>query len=115
MREHPTIPPATSIEAKDAGEPWPQVHCAFVGCGWVAQLGTENDLREHLDSAHANDLHPARSLMLRGDADDAAFSVYSAAIAEKCREGAPLAGASFDRRALKSFADATTRDQAGLV
>ena len=44
--------------------------------------------------------------MLRGDAPDAPYSAYCQAIAEKCRGQAPMAGASLDRRALKSFAEA---------
>ena len=45
--------------------------------------------------------------MLRSQAPDALYSIYSAAIAVKCRSQAPIAGASLDRTALNSFADAT--------
>ena len=44
--------------------------------------------------------------MLRGSAPDAPYSIYCQAIAEKCRGQAPMAGASLDRRALNSFAEA---------
>lgn len=112
LRDHPTIPPNVEPAAKDAGELWPQVFCAFQGCEWAQQVGTEEALHHHLSDAHAEDLAPISLHMLRRDADDAFFSVYSAAIAEKCRAQAPIAGASFDRTALQSLADAVAGEKA---
>lgn len=112
LREHPTVPPGATLAEKDAGALWPRVFCAFDGCCWSEQDGTEEALHHHLAEVHATDLQGIAKHMLRGRADDALFSIYSAAIAEKCRSQAPLAGASLDRTALRSLANATADEQA---
>ncbi|CAK9075903.1 unnamed protein product [Durusdinium trenchii] len=111
LREHPTVPPGATLAEKDAGALWPRVFCAFDGCCWSEQDGTEEALHHHLAEVHATDLQGIAKHMLRGRADDALFSIYSAAIAEKCRSQAPLAGASLDRTALRSLANATADEQ----
>lgn len=112
LREHPTVPPGATLAEKDAGALWPRVFCAFDGYCWSEQDGTEEALHHHLAEVHATDLQGIAKHMLRGRADDALFSIYSAAIAEKCRSQAPLAGASLDRTALRSLANATADEQA---
>ena len=84
------------------------------GCCWAEQNGTEDDLHQHLRQAHAEELQAVSQHMLRGRAEDAGLSVYLAAIAERCRSSAPIAGASLDRVALKSMADAMAEDKAAL-
>ena len=106
LREHPTVPPSASASDVDAGALWPRCFCAFEGCMWEEQNGTEEDLQRHLQEEHPEDLKRICQHMLRGDAPDAPYSAYCQAIAEKCRGQAPMAGASLDRRALKSFAEA---------
>ena len=69
--------------------------------------GTDELLDLHLHEEHAAKLEPIVAQMLRADAPDAMSSVYKEAVACKCRSQPPIAGASLDRRALKSFAAAT--------
>ena len=107
LRAHPTIPPSASPASVDAGELWPRVFCAFEGCTWEHDFGTEEQLEEHLRDHHAVDLEPIRRHMLRRDAPDAFRSIYCQAIAAKCRSQAPIAGSSLDRTALHSFTEAT--------
>ena len=107
MREHPTIPPDASLATADAGRLWPNVFCAFEGCQWAEQFGTEERLKQHLEAEHKTELETITPHMLRGTAADAMYSAYNQAIAERCRCQAPIAGASLDRTALYSLADAT--------
>lgn len=112
MREHPTVPPGAAVTDKDTGHLWPRVFCAFEGCSWAELDGAEIALHRHLLEHHAQELQSIAQHMLRNSAEDALFSVYAAAVAEKCRAQAPLAGASFDRKALKSLSDAMAGEQA---
>ena len=73
---------------------------------WEERFGTEEQLQHHLHEGHAAELEPIRQHMLRSQAPDALYSIYNAAIAATCRSQAPIAGASVDRTALDSFADA---------
>ena len=107
LRDQPTIPPSASLDNVNAGELWPGAFCAFKGCGWEAMDGTDELLDLHLHEEHAAKLEPIVAQMLRADAPDAMSSVYKEAVACKCRSQPPIAAASLDRRALKSFAAAT--------
>ena len=107
LREHPTIPPRAALDDVDAGANWPAAFCAFTGCMWEEQNGTEGELEHHLRKEHGEELLPICEHMLRGSAPDAMKSVYNQAIAVKCRQQPPLAGASLDRTALRTFTDAT--------
>ena len=100
------MPSDDKLASADRGELWPRVFCAFVGCNWAVTDGTEGQLHDHLHAEHGGDLSPIAACTLRGNAPDAFLSIYNAAIAEKCRSQAPIAGCSLDRRALKSFNDA---------
>ena len=111
LRDHPTVPPSSTVEAVGSGELWPRAFCAFKDCMWEEKFGTEELLQEHLRTKHADDLEPICECMLRGNASDAPYSVYCEAIAEKCRSQAPLAGSSLDRTALNSYADAMKGDK----
>ena len=111
LREHPTVPPSSTVEAVDSGELWPRAFCAFEGCMWEEKFGTEELLQEHLCAKHADDLQPVCECMLRGEAPDAMYSAYCEAIAVKCRNQAPLAGSSLDRTALNGYADAMKGDK----
>ena len=62
---------------------------------------------QHLKIEHAAELEAVCAHMLRGAAPDALQSAYNQAIAVKCRQDAPIAGASLDRTALHGFAEAT--------
>ena len=103
LREHPTIPPLASLENASVGLSWPRAFCAFQGCTWTSFDGGEDELAAHLDELHGADLQPIAEHMVRGGAQDALLSIYNAAISSKCRRAAPLAGASIDRTALRSF------------
>ena len=81
--------------------------CAFEGCSWEDRFGTEEQLHQHLQEKHSEPLEAIRQHMLLGNAQDALYSAYYQAIAEKCRGQAPVAGTSLDRRALKNLAEAT--------
>eukprot|EP00435_Cladocopium_sp_Y103_P025274 s3648_g6.t1 len=72
--------------------------------------GNEEDLHAHLKTDHAADLAPIAACMLRGNASDAYLSIYNQAVATVCRKQAPIAGASLDRRALHTFAEACEGD-----
>ena len=110
LRLQPTLPPgADEAEVKD-GAVWPRTFCAFDGCGWEAADGLEADLARHLETEHADDLEPVAARLLRPCCPDALLSVYNAAVAQRCRADAPLAGCSLDRTALRSFAKATAKD-----
>ncbi|CAJ1385553.1 unnamed protein product, partial [Effrenium voratum] len=110
FRLQPTLPPgADESELKD-GAVWPRAFCAFDGCGWEAADGLEADLARHLETEHAEDLEPAAACLPRPHCPDALSSVYSEAVAQRCRADAPLAGCSLDRTALRSFAKATAKD-----
>ena len=78
---------------------------------WEEKFGTEELLQEHLRAEHADDLEPICNCMLLGNAPDALYSAYNAAIAVNCRKQAPLAGSSLDRTALNSYADAMKGDK----
>ena len=80
-------------------------------CGWAERLGTEEQLKQHLEEEHKTELETITRHMLRGAAPDAMYSAYNQAIAQRCRSQAPIAGASLDRTALYSFADATKGDK----
>jgi len=60
---------------------------------------------------HLADLQPIVHKMLRRDAPDALLSAYNAGISHKCRQQAPVACASLDRKALLSFAEAQAGDK----
>ena len=68
--------------------------------------GKDSDLSAHLQAEHAEDLAPIAACMLRGNAPDAFLSIYNEAVAMKCRDQAPIAGPSLDRKAMKSFNEA---------
>ncbi|CAJ1387811.1 unnamed protein product [Effrenium voratum] len=110
LRFQPTLPPgAEDVELKD-GAVWPRAFCAFDGCGWEAANGLEADLAKHLEAEHAEDLESAAACFPGPRPPDALLSVYNEAVARRCRAGAPLAGCSLDRTALRSFAEATAQD-----
>ncbi|CAJ1341228.1 unnamed protein product, partial [Effrenium voratum] len=110
LRLQPTLPPgAEEAELKD-GAVWPRAFCAFDGCGWEAANGLEADLAKHLEAEHAEDLESAAACFPGPRPPDALLSVYNEAVARRCRAGAPLAGCSLDRTALRSFAEATAED-----
>ena len=105
LRLYPTLPSDEKLEMVDRGELWPRSCCAFSGCGWHAVDGGEKQLKDHIHAEHAADLAPIAEHMVRGKAEDAWMSIYHEAIAVKCRNQAPIAGSSLDRKALKSFAE----------
>eukprot|EP00435_Cladocopium_sp_Y103_P028722 s3575_g7.t1 len=100
-------PHRQAVAAADAGRLWPNVFCAFKGCRWAESFGTEEQLKQHLEEEHKTELEAIAQHTLRGTAPDAVYSVYNQAIAQRCRRQAPIAGASLDRTALYSFAEAT--------
>ena len=106
IRGCPTIPPGATSEQVNAGKLWPSTFCAFQGCHWQRQDGTEEDLNYHLQDQHAEVLVAATRELLHATAEDCYLSVYNEAIAWRCRAEAPLAGASLDRRALLNFSGA---------
>ncbi|CAE7300135.1 anks1b, partial [Symbiodinium sp. CCMP2592] len=110
LRAQPLIPPEAKAENVDSGEAWPQVFCAFRGCTWSLPSGTEKRLHQHVKDAHAPELGLVAQHLPRPMPADALTSVYNEAIALRCREAAPVAGSSRDRSALRSFAEATSKD-----
>ena len=111
LRADPTLPPGRLEASIDNGDLWPDVFCAFVGCTWEKMRGTEADLLQHLKEEHFDELiHAAKVLPIRVEEDVAILSVYNEAIADILRTQAPLAGPSLDRKALRSFSEATMGD-----
>ena len=85
-------------------------HSAFNGCIWHGDSDTE--LLNHLLHAHEHLLLPAAESLPRCyTQEDRVLAVYNEAIAEKIRQGAPLASYAIDRRAIKNFASATEEDK----
>ena len=111
LRAQPLIPPDARPEEVDSGEAWPQVFCAFDGCTWALPTGTEEELHEHVKNTHKAELGRAAQHLPSPKPTDALTSVYNEAIALQCREAAPIAGSSRDRSALRSFAEATSKDR----
>ncbi|CAK9046729.1 ATP-dependent DNA helicase, partial [Durusdinium trenchii] len=111
LREQPTIPPDTTSDDLEFAARWPRAFCAFEGCKWASEQGGEDDLEAHLWAEHLADLQPIVRKMLRRDAPDALLSAYNAGISHKCRQQAPVACASLDRKALLSFAEAQAGDK----
>ena len=110
IRAQPLIPPEARAENVDSGENWPRVFCAFQGCTWSSPVGTEADLEEHVRKVHGVALTWAAQHMPKPIPPDALIRVYNEAVALRCREDAPVAGSSRDRSALRSFAEATSKD-----
>ena len=98
------------LDAIDRGDLWPRAFCAFAGCSWCSMHGSEDALQAHLEAEHASDLGPIAAHMVRGNAPDAFLSIYNEGIAIRCRDQAPLAGCSIDRKALHTFVDACSKD-----
>ena len=94
-----------------AGELWPSAFCAFKDCPWEAAAGTEADLEAHLEEQHAEELEPIKEHLLRGDGPRALLSIYNQAVSCRCRQQAPVAGASLDRTALRGYANAMAEDR----
>ena len=112
LRENPTLPPGATVDDADAGTLWPSVFCAFKGCSWACMCGGEHDLTNHLEEMHHEDLQPIiECAPPAGTAGpNRCLSVYNQGITIACRRQAPIAGSSFDRRALKAFAGACAQD-----
>ena len=111
LRADPTLPPGRLEASIDNGDLWPDVFCAFIGCTWEKMRGTEADLLQHLKEEHFDELiHAAKVLPMKVEEDVAILSVYNEAIADILRTQAPLAGPSLDRKALRSFSEATKGD-----
>ncbi|CAE7371814.1 anks1b, partial [Symbiodinium sp. CCMP2592] len=110
LRAQPLIPPDAKAENVDKGEAWPRVFCAFQECTWSSFSGTEQELHQHVRDAHAEELKLVAQHLPRPLPSDAITSIYNEAIALQCREAAPVAGSSRDRSALRSFAEATSKD-----
>ncbi|CAE7431406.1 anks1b [Symbiodinium sp. CCMP2592] len=115
LRAQPLIPPGARPEDLDRGEPWPGQFCAFQSCNWSLLTGTEQELREHVQQEHATALQSVAQHLPKPIPADALASVYNEAIALRCREAAPVAGSSRDRSALRSFAEATSKDRVEAI
>ncbi|CAE7407650.1 anks1b [Symbiodinium sp. CCMP2592] len=115
LRAQPLIPPGAKPEDLDRGEPWPGQFCAFQSCNWSLLTGTEQELREHVQQEHATALQSVAQHLPKPIPADALASVYNEAIALRCREAAPVAGSSRDRSALRSFAEATSKDRVEAI
>ena len=108
LRRHPTVPQGRQTSMPQKGELWPQMFCAFQECHWEESDGTETDLIQHLIDVHKDKIKPYTHQLPIPVAQEAAIlSLYNEAIATICREQAPIAGASIDRRCLRGFSQAT--------
>ena len=110
LRAEPCLPDGRGAVDVGSGDLWPRAFCAFRGCQWNDPMGDDHSLQSHLLEVHASDLQPVAFSMLRGDAPDAIFSAYTAAVAEVCRLQAPVAGSSIDRTALCAFTECLQGD-----
>ena len=83
----------------------PREQCAFKQCVWHG--ASDAELYEHLLAAHPHPLLRCANMMPHWHSiKDRVWSVYSEAIAEIARRGAPLATGAIDRRSLKNYVDA---------
>ena len=110
LREQPLVPPEAAIDNVGVGEAWPRAFCAFEHCTWSSARGTESDLHQHVQKEHAKELQLVARHMPKPLPQDALESIYKEAVARRCRQDAPVAGCSRDRTALRSFAEATSKD-----
>ena len=113
LRESPTLPadrgdgdrPCAEGVDDTMGVQLPQKHCAFSSCKWTGV--TDGELSEHLAIAHGQSFKLAMALLPRMYADDEkVWGIYNLAISYKCRQGAPLASYSIDRRCLYNYSRA---------
>ena len=83
----------------------PAKHCCFQRCEW--QGDGEEDLRAHLVAMHmveGGEMHSGDSYFPKAaNRTEVAATIAHAAVAHVCRQGAPLACESIDRRALDNF------------
>ena len=82
-------------------------HCAFVDCSYECQTDTE--LLTHIHDVHLKDMKPVLDLLpccSENNENHEILSVYNEAISYKCRQGAPFASCSIDRRCLYNYASA---------
>eukprot|EP00435_Cladocopium_sp_Y103_P055193 s336_g18.t1 len=99
--EKPTLPERFQT-ASDPGKAYDlsDFHCAFRGCGH--ECATESALAAHIVDHHGDAL---RSLSLHWSAQvpapKATFEAYQAALTWHCRQLAPIANCSIDRRCLR--------------
>ena len=113
IREHPTVlsdpngkhKPMQDVFNDKLAPKLPNKHCAFMGCSWEGS--SENTRIDHLKDPHGEMLESAAKFLPKCFTKDVRYaSIDNEAIAEKIREGAPLASYAIDRRALQNFNDA---------
>ena len=112
VREHPTLP-ITSISSvsdalsADKALVLPPKHCAFANCKWIGD--TDEELLEHLKADHTSAMQQAVDAKTdQATMDEQIWAVYNHAVGEVCRQAAPTASYSIDRRALRSYTTATS-------
>ncbi len=121
IKDHPTLPVSLSGSAhEDAltdaqAVRLPRKHCAFHGCLWrhdgESSWTGEKKLIQHVMESHAAELLAAANFLPKCHTlVERCVSVYNEALAEKCREGAPLATYSIDRRCLQNYVQAIGGD-----
>ena len=117
LRAKPTIPASPSCPQQpqqealreDTAVLLPALHCAFQQCTWSGI--SEACLLTHLKAKHAKQLEAGKKLIdLQDSGDDAWWAIYNAAVSRKCQESAPCAAYSIDRRCLRQYTNALTRD-----
>jgi hypothetical protein len=87
----------------------PRKHCAFRGCAWEGKV--DEELYQHIGTEHRGALYEAVQELPRCyEEKERLLSVYNEAIAEKIRQGAPLASYSIDRRCLRNYSEATSNN-----
>ena len=119
MRDTPTIPHCgqdevttqqSTVHIKQNARQFPKKHCAFIDCTYGCD--SDRDLLSHIHDAHFKSLQPVVDLLPLPDQnapvvdENAILSAYNEAISYKCRQGAPYASCSIDRRCLYNYASA---------
>ena len=115
LLSQPLLPESEQGASTEAGaKDLPACHCAFRNCGWDGK--SEQELRAHLSSSHQKDLSGAAAcLRADGTHEEALFASYTAALTEKCQQGAPFACNSVDRRCLREFHAALGHPDLGSI
>ena len=113
IRTHPTVPadphyrnkPMLQVFNDKLAPRLPTKHCAFMECTWAGD--GESARLTHLKESHIDLLESAARYLPQCFPKDIQYlSIYNESIAEKIREGTPLASYAIDRRALHNFDDA---------
>ena len=102
ITDTPTIPLKLSRTlCEERAYDLPNLHCAFRGCAFTCSQ--VDALVQHVSTKHDEALRPLASPISASLSPAKIYSAYLHLLAERCRQMAPVANASIDRRCLRQF------------